>query len=249
MLRFVLLTCWLVGAGGGWGLGLAGLNAMGTGAGTYAELIVLGGASSWVAMLMTALRPGKRPNLGQRIFTVLAWLMPVGMFMLGDTFNLNIRLFSLFAAACVTMIVIIYPSQSPQLRLDEGRRLALHVRKQEVEQQAEQKRKGQSAPNEAAQGGSAATNGAWSAGVATPSTPVEPSSQIPAQSPLPSAPSASPARDGWAPRTPVQPADSPQADSGEGGSSRWKTPEVRRRGKLRDDRADERDRSTPGRGQ
>ena len=230
MLRFVLLTCWLIGAGGGWGLGLAGLNAMGAGAGSYAELIVLGGAASWAAMLVTALRPGKRPNLWQRAFTVLAWMMPVGMFLLGDTFNLNVRLFSLLAAACVTMIVIIYPSQSPQPRLDEGRRLALHVHKQEAEKKAEEKRKGDGAFPGDAQAEPVTSNDASGDQAAPTRAPGR--SQSPDPTPTTGSP---PARDGWAPQATSRPAAASSAEPVQESSSRWETPQVRRRGKLRDE--------------
>lgn len=220
MLRFVLLTCWLIGAGGGWGLGLAGLNAMGTGAGSFAELIVLGGASSWAAMLVTALRPGKRPNLWQRIFTVLAWLMPVGMFMLGDVFNLNVRLFAILAAACVTMIVVIYPSQSPQPRLDEGRRLALHLR----EQEAKQKRRTQGGEERSADD----PGGLDPDAVRSASTQAPPARTPREESPEPDTP-----RPGWAPQA-TPPGPPSRVEDQDESSSRWQTPQVRRRGKLRD---------------
>lgn len=224
MARFFLLTCWLIGAGGGWGLGLAGLNAMGAGGGGFAELILLGGASSWAAMLVTAFRPGKRPNLWQRVFTGLAWFMPLGMFMLGDAFNLNVRIFSVLAAACVTMIVVIYPSQSPQPRLDEGRRLAMHMR----EQEAKQKRAQEKTPEPESPGtpGMAGVPGHTPVG-AQSSAPVQ-ATQTSAAEPaaVPSVP-----RPDWAPR--AEPPSAPsRSTSPEDSSSRWEAPRVRRRGTL-----------------
>ncbi len=108
-------------------MALAGLSAGSRGANTMVYLIVVGGAASWIGMLWTALRPGLAPNVWQKVMAGLSWLMPITMLVLREEFTTNFILLSIASAICVSMIVVVYPSQTYTPPLAADRRLEAHM--------------------------------------------------------------------------------------------------------------------------
>ena len=108
-------------------LALAGLSAGARGVHPLVDLVIVGGAASWIGMLWTALRPGQSPNVWQKVLAGLAWLMPITMLILSQEFSLNFILLSIASATCVTMIVVVYPSQSYTPTMAADRRLEVHL--------------------------------------------------------------------------------------------------------------------------
>jgi len=142
-LRFLISTCWLIGAGGGWALALAGLAAGARGV-ALADLVLVGGAASWIGMLVTAFRPGKRPNTTQWVLAGLSWVMPLAMLAMLGEFDGRLVVLAFATSVCVAMIVVIIPSQSYEPDIDAERRLRLHLHevaaREKRRQRAEQER-------------------------------------------------------------------------------------------------------------
>ncbi len=214
---------WLVGAGGGWALALAGLSAGDGGAGPATDLIVVGGVASWVGLLVTAFRPGRPPNLVQKVAAFSTWLMPITMFLLRDHFNTNWLLLSVASAVCVTVLVVIYPSQSSAPRLDADRRLELHLRRSAAEVK----------PSDRVAVSGGAVSGA---AVSDPAVSDPAVTAVPGPWPRPRAPFEESTTE--LPRVraissePVTAADQRAADEPPS-NGRWSTPTVSRRGTLR----------------